>query len=90
MRGYDYILPRGFRFAFGNLFSIGIDNLGTTHVVWEKAAETTSLQARSGTREDDKLASCRDQRLTRSPERNHRSAISLQRILQMEVDDGYP
>jgi len=34
MRGYDYILPRGFLFPFGNLFSIGIDNLGTTQVVW--------------------------------------------------------
>lgn len=34
VRGYDYILSRGFLFPFGNLFSIGIDNLGTTHVVW--------------------------------------------------------
>ena len=34
VRGYDYILPNGFLFPFGNLFSIGIDNLGTTHVVW--------------------------------------------------------
>jgi hypothetical protein len=34
VRGYGYILPRGFLFPFGNLFSIGIDNLGTTHVVW--------------------------------------------------------
>jgi hypothetical protein len=33
-RGYDYILPRGFLFPFGNLFSIGIDNISTTHVVW--------------------------------------------------------
>jgi hypothetical protein len=33
-RGYDYILPNGFLFPFGNLFSIGIDNLSTTHVVW--------------------------------------------------------
>lgn len=34
VRGYDYILPRGFLSPFGNLFSIGIDNLGTTQVVW--------------------------------------------------------
>jgi hypothetical protein len=34
VRGYDYIQPDGFLFPFGNLFSIGIDNLGTTHVVW--------------------------------------------------------
>ena len=32
--GYDYILPDGFLFPFGNLFSIGIDNLGSTHAVW--------------------------------------------------------
>jgi hypothetical protein len=32
--GYDYILSNGFLFPFGNLFFIGIDNLGTTHVVW--------------------------------------------------------
>jgi hypothetical protein len=34
VRGYDYIMPNGFLFPFGNLFSIGIDNLGNTHVVW--------------------------------------------------------
>ena len=33
-RGYDYILPEGFRFPFGDYFSIAIDNLGNTHVVW--------------------------------------------------------
>ena len=33
-RGYDYILPEGFRFPFGDYFSIAIDNLGTTHAVW--------------------------------------------------------
>jgi hypothetical protein len=33
-RGYDYILPNGFLFPFGNLFSIAIDNLGNTHAVW--------------------------------------------------------
>jgi hypothetical protein len=34
VRGYDYILPSGFLFPFGNLFSIGIDNVGVTHVAW--------------------------------------------------------
>ncbi len=34
VRGYDYILPTGFLFPFGNLFSIAIDNLGASHVVW--------------------------------------------------------
>jgi hypothetical protein len=33
-RGYDYILPEGFKFPFGDYFSLAIDNLGTTHVVW--------------------------------------------------------
>jgi hypothetical protein len=33
-RGYDYILPDGFKFPFGDYFSIAIDNLGNTHVVW--------------------------------------------------------
>ncbi|MGA8272874.1 MAG: hypothetical protein WB919_15035 [Candidatus Sulfotelmatobacter sp.] len=34
VRGYDYILPNGFLFPFGNLFSIAIDNLDNTNVVW--------------------------------------------------------
>lgn len=34
VRGYDYILPGGFLFPFGNLFSIAIDSLENTHVVW--------------------------------------------------------
>jgi hypothetical protein len=33
-RGYDYILPNGFKFPFGDYFSIAIDNLENTHVVW--------------------------------------------------------
>ncbi len=33
-RGYDYILPGGFLFPFGNLFSIAIDVLGNTQAVW--------------------------------------------------------
>jgi hypothetical protein len=34
VQGYDYSLPQGFRFPFGDYFSVAIDNLGTTHVVW--------------------------------------------------------
>lgn len=34
VRGYDYILPNGFLFPFGNLFSIAIDNLENTQLVW--------------------------------------------------------
>ena len=33
-RSYDYVRPDGFRFPFGDYFSIAIDNLGNTHVVW--------------------------------------------------------
>jgi hypothetical protein len=42
VRGYDYILPNGFLFPFGNLFSIGIDNLGATHVVWGEGSNYRS------------------------------------------------
>jgi hypothetical protein len=33
-RGYDYILPAGFRFPFGDYFTIAIDSEGITHAVW--------------------------------------------------------
>jgi hypothetical protein len=33
-RGYDYILPTGFRFPFGDYFSLAIDSEGMTHAVW--------------------------------------------------------
>jgi hypothetical protein len=33
-RGYDYVRPDGFRFPFGDYFSMAVDNLGNTHVVW--------------------------------------------------------
>jgi hypothetical protein len=33
-RVYDYVRPEGFRFPFGDYFSIAIDNLGNTHAVW--------------------------------------------------------
>lgn len=34
VRGYDYILPDGFRFPFGDYFSLAIDSEGATQVVW--------------------------------------------------------
>jgi hypothetical protein len=33
-RGYDYILPTGFRFPFGDYFGLAIDSEGATHAVW--------------------------------------------------------
>jgi len=33
-RFYDYVLPAGFRFPFGDYFSIAIDSDGATHAVW--------------------------------------------------------
>jgi hypothetical protein len=32
--GYDYILQGGFRFPFGDYFSLAIDSEGATHAVW--------------------------------------------------------
>jgi hypothetical protein len=32
--GYDYVLPGGFRFPFGDYFSLAIDSEGATHAVW--------------------------------------------------------
>lgn len=32
--GYDYILPDGYRFPFGDYFGLAIDSEGTTHAVW--------------------------------------------------------
>jgi hypothetical protein len=32
--GYDYILPAGFRFPFGDYFGLAIDNQEATHAVW--------------------------------------------------------
>jgi hypothetical protein len=34
IQGYDYILPEGFRFPFGDYFGLAIDSEGTTHAVW--------------------------------------------------------
>jgi hypothetical protein len=32
--GYDYILPGGFRFPFGDYFGLAIDSDGATQAVW--------------------------------------------------------
>lgn len=34
IRGYDYILPTGYRFPFGDYFSLAIDSDGATQAVW--------------------------------------------------------
>jgi hypothetical protein len=41
-RGYDYILPTGFRFPFGDYFSLAIDNQGATHAVWGEGRDYKS------------------------------------------------
>jgi hypothetical protein len=42
VRGYNYILPNGFRFPFGDYFSLAIDNEGTTHAVWGEGRDYKS------------------------------------------------
>jgi hypothetical protein len=42
VHGYDYILPAGFRFPFGDYFSMAIDNEGLTHVVWGEGQDYKS------------------------------------------------
>jgi hypothetical protein len=42
VRGYDYILPGGFRFPFGDYFSLAIDGDGTTHAVWGEGSNYKS------------------------------------------------
>lgn len=32
--GFDYVLPAGFRFPFGDYFGLAIDSDGATHAVW--------------------------------------------------------
>jgi len=41
-RGYDYILPTGFRFPFGDYFGLAIDSDGTTHAVWGEGRDYKS------------------------------------------------
>jgi hypothetical protein len=41
-RGYEYILHDGFKFPFGDYFSIAIDNVGNTHVVWGEGSNYKS------------------------------------------------
>ena len=40
--GYDYVLPSGFRFPFGDYFSLAIDSEGTTHAVWGEGRDYKS------------------------------------------------
>ena len=40
--GYDYILPEGFRFPFGDFFSLAIDGDGATHAVWGEGRDYKS------------------------------------------------
>jgi len=42
VRGYNYILTNGFRFPFGDYFSLAIDNEGTTHAVWGEGRDYKS------------------------------------------------
>jgi hypothetical protein len=42
VHGYDYILPGGFRFPFGDYFSLAIDGDGTTHAVWGEGSNYKS------------------------------------------------
>ena len=41
-RGYDYILPTGFRFPFGDYFGLAIDSDGMTHAVWGEGRDYKS------------------------------------------------
>jgi hypothetical protein len=40
--GYDYILPAGFRFPFGDYFGLAIDSEGATHAVWGEGRDYKS------------------------------------------------
>ena len=40
--GYDYILPEGFRFPFGDYFGLAIDSEGATHAVWGEGRDYKS------------------------------------------------
>ena len=41
-QGYDYILPEGFRFPFGDYFGLAIDSEGATHAVWGEGRDYKS------------------------------------------------
>jgi len=42
VRNYDYILPNGFRFPFGDFFGLAIDSEGNTHTVWGEGRDYKS------------------------------------------------
>ena len=41
-QGYEYILPGGFRFPFGDYFGLAIDSEGATHAVWGEGRDYKS------------------------------------------------
>jgi hypothetical protein len=41
-RGYNYILPAGFRFPFGDYFGLAIDSEGVTHAAWGEGSNYKS------------------------------------------------
>jgi hypothetical protein len=41
-QGYDYVLPGGFRFPFGDYFGLAIDSDGATHAVWGQGQDYKS------------------------------------------------
>lgn len=42
VRNYDYILPTGFLFPFGDYFGLAIDSEGNTHAVWGEGQDYKS------------------------------------------------
>ena len=42
VRNYDYILPNGFRFPFGDYFGLALDGDGNTHAVWGEGRDYKS------------------------------------------------
>lgn len=42
VRGYDYILPAGYRFPFGDYFGLTIDDEGATQAVWGEGRDYKS------------------------------------------------
>ena len=42
VRNYDYILSTGFRFPFGDFFSLAVDSDGTTHAAWGEGRDYKS------------------------------------------------
>ena len=56
-RGYDYIVAGGFRFPFGDYFTLAIDSDGVTHAVWGEG-RNYKAPGRSGTLTADSGRRC--------------------------------